>query len=233
MISVIITTHAALDKYLLRCLQSVCWQLEKGDEVIVVSDGGTLLKSDIQNLLVRFGESLFFEFTEKVSGVSITRNLGLKTADNPWVKFLDVDDLLAPFALNAFRKVAAKIPETVAVVSGQQVKVVNGVPLSGVLGPIEMERIIERQNPMLVSMAFVRRAHAQAVGGFDPNLPFEEDWDFWLKLYRANHDFATIAVPVCYYWIHEAERAEKEKTRVRSVNGMDVADIIKKRYSLP
>ena len=125
-----------------------------------------------------------------------------------WLKFLDADDLLAPFALSTFRQMT--IEDRMQCVGGAQLKVVNGK----VMGlQIPKPQLMDRVNPMVPSMCFVRAAAFAKAGGFDNRIGFEEDWDLWLKLRREYgiEGFGIMPQPLCYYTIDEAERAAKRQ----------------------
>lgn len=232
MLSVIITVHPPLLKHLPRCVDSVAWQLAVEDELLIVGDGVPTEALEPFNIVHRSAKQrINICGSGQAGGVSFARNLGMITAVNPWLKFLDADDLLAPFALNAFRAAgqANRIPESVAVVAGGLVQVHNGIVRGTVPAP-DIEALLPRQNPLLVSMAFVRRAAALAVSGFEERLQFEEDWEFWLKLRAAGQRFATLNVPVCYYWVDDAERAAKG--RDHTIEGMDVRAWLARQYGV-
>ncbi len=223
MISVVITVHPPLLKHLRRCVDSVLWQLMPGDECVVVSDGCELpVECD--------GPWLKKVCLTVAHGVSSARNYGaLHVASGKWIKFLDADDLLAPFALNAFRAIEPKLPEKVAVVAGSQIKVHNGI-VQGTQDPPDIARVIAHANPILVSMAFVRREAALRVRGFDERIEFEEDWDFWLRLRQAGWQFAIHRRPFCCYCVDDAERAAK--VRSHQVEGMDVREYLARTYGI-
>lgn len=211
-IAVIIPVYKQL-QLLRRCLDSVLWQLEPGDHVVIV---GEHEEAEAFKSLRESRQVTLQTMHPPRAGIAAARNAGVKSAiRNPqsainWVKFLDADDVLAPFALSTFRKLAGDkdfLPY-LQVVVGSQIKVVDGemVHTSGPdLGKIK------KQNPFLPSMAFVRRSALEAVDGFDVRLHFEEDWDLWLRLLRKYtiSAFATVKWPTCYYTIDQAERAQK------------------------
>lgn len=223
MASVIITTHPALHHHLQRCLDSVCWQLSDEDELIVIGDG-----QEPKATLAPLPCPASF-ITLPQGGVSAARNKGLALATRPWIKFLDGDDLLAPFALNAFRSHLPNPDEREAVLLGKVFQVHNGT-VKNILHPIVVEEVIEQMNPCLVSFSFIRHAAAVAVGGFDERLDFEEDWDFWLKLYKQNYKFVNSEAPFCYYWIDDSERAAKKRTCL--VEGQPVRTYLKQKYGI-
>ncbi len=231
MISVILTVHPPLLPHLQRCVDSVMWQLGEFDQLILVGDNCGPYDDYISGRYSGTSPDIICPVSRRnaVSGVSAARNLGLQHASGEWVKFLDADDLLAPFALNIFRAAVGTLPPEVAVLAGAQVKVHNGIP-RGTIDPPDIDNVITRANPLLVSMAFVRRAAANAVLGFNEQIDFEEDWEFWLKLRAAKHRFARMSQPFCYYWVDDAERAGKQRTH--QIEGMDVRAWLAKTYGV-
>ena len=227
MISVVITVHPPLLKHLERCIDSVLWQLSPADECIVIGDGCSALGAR-----GFFRDARIKNFnTGEAKGECAARNVGLREARHDWIKFLDADDLLAPFALNAFRSVVGKLPDAISVLAGATIKVHNGLVV-GYSDPPPIEQLITRVNPILPSMVFVRRSAAQAVAGFDERIDFEGDWDFWLRLRKAGYRFAIHRRPFCCYWIDDAERAEKEASRTHQVEGVDVREYLARTYGI-
>lgn len=231
-ISVIIPYYQQ-EQHLERVVDSVVRQLGPDDNLIIVNDEpGSYVPTEIR---------MFYATTERITvlqngqnlGVSRSRNNGAKHAiekfgSNQWLKFLDADDELAPFALPSFHTV--KIPDQFVVVSGMQVKVVNGI-VEGICG--SDWRQLYLRNPALLSPSFIWAPAFQAVGGFDERIHFEEDWDLWLKLtkkFGVNEQppCTNLNLPTCYYWIDDAERAAK--VRDHTVEGMDVREYFRKTY---
>jgi glycosyltransferase involved in cell wall biosynthesis len=222
------------EKYLERCLASVLWQLQRGDEVIIE---GVDERSSI--FAERFwpgeAEVKFLPVVDGDGGPSARRNRAAAAASGDWLKFLDCDDLLAPFALDQFRKLGDAVGNVLGaphVVTGPQIKVLNGMVQLG--GPLIRPNwnVINRCNPTLPSMTFVRKSAFDAVGGFDERVHFEEDWELWLKLQQrfTLAAFATVGWPVCYYWIDEAERATKNFDH--QVEGKDVRAWLAEKYGI-
>jgi len=225
-IAVIIPCHG--QKHLLpRALGSVLWQLGPDDEVIVVNDCGEDWRP---------GESVGPE-PERVMwlhhdwrrGVAASRNTAIRRAKAQWIKFLDADDVLAPFALDALRR-ADDLPDSIRILAGGCHRIVDGA-YHDYLSDSErsLGRILEA-NPLLPSAVFARRSALVEVGLFDERIDFEEDWDLWLRLHERYglEAFAVIDRPVCYYWINEAER--QKKVRNGTVDGVPVRDYFRQRY---
>ncbi len=94
LVSIILPVYNA-QSHLNRCLGSICAQQYEDLEIIVINDG-----SKDQSLPVceefRKKDSRILLVDKANSGVSDTRNLGLKLASGKYVEFVDSDDYLDP-----------------------------------------------------------------------------------------------------------------------------------------
>ena len=90
LVSIIVPVYNA-QSHLSRCLESICGQEYKNLELIVINDG-----SKDKSLPVceefRKKDSRILLVDKANSGVSDTRNLGLKLAGGKYVQFVDSDD---------------------------------------------------------------------------------------------------------------------------------------------
>jgi glycosyltransferase involved in cell wall biosynthesis len=248
-ISVIVNYCAADACCLRRCLASISWQLSAKDELVVVYDGN-ISDSECQSELERMKRGLH-EFQDPLSprvfwvvsssGISKARNVGASHSNGRWLKFIDVDDVLAPFALNAIRE--SEFPNNFKVVRGGQTTIWNGqfnheqVPSSrkdylreeGIWIFKAWESILTH-NPAIVSHTFIDRESFNAVGGFQERIHYEEDWDLWFRMLRmfGPSAFGAIRARICYYWISDDERGSKK--RCREVDGMDVREYLRREY---
>jgi len=169
-------------------------------------------------------------------GVSAARNLMAQRTDCPTLKFLDADDMLLPGALDWYR--AQRRPEDV-VTYGAQLVYQGGIGVGMRCCKEEDAKTeVVRQNVMVPSQTFISRAAFQAVGGFDEEFDFEEDWELWLKLRRrfgAEQWVRMLPGFVCGYWVgDEAERAGKVRTHQVRKEGQDwnVRAWLKYRYGV-
>ena len=94
LVSIIVPVYNA-QSHLSRCLESICGQEYKNLELIVINDG-----SKDKSLPVceefRQKDPRILLVDKANSGVSDTRNLGLKLASGKYVEFVDSDDYLDP-----------------------------------------------------------------------------------------------------------------------------------------
>lgn len=90
LISIIIPAYNA-EKYLDRCLESVCAQTLKEIEVILIDDGSTDSTSNLCNTWAKKDERIKVIHQEN-KGVSAARNIGVRLARGNHIGFVDADD---------------------------------------------------------------------------------------------------------------------------------------------
>ncbi|HAB16157.1 MAG TPA: glycosyltransferase family A protein [Verrucomicrobiota bacterium] len=215
-------------RYLFRAVLSGLWQLEPQDELIVVDDASSDL--DEYAGLRPFLDRLTWIRNPKNLGLPGSRNVAIRATEVDWIKFLDADDVLAPYALNVIRDPDDPIPPGVQVVAGGCHRVINNNYVDFLYSSDESMQSIMSRNPLLCSAVFARRSALLEVGLFDDRLDFEEDWDMWLRLNERYGlgAFAHTLAPFCYYWISDSDRREKHRTAM--VEGMNVREYFRKRY---
>ncbi|MFI3212380.1 MAG: glycosyltransferase [Eubacteriales bacterium] len=104
MISIIIPVYNG-EKYIERCIMSICNQTCKDVEIILIDDGST-----DNSLMVCQQLSKVYSFITVIhqdnAGVSSARNRGLERANGEYITFVDIDDWLKPTILESMLKVA-------------------------------------------------------------------------------------------------------------------------------
>ena len=91
---------------LLEAIDSALAQSHAPHEIIIVDDGST---DGTRNALVRYRENIRY-LHQANSGVSVARNLGIRSATGDWIAFLDADDRWLPGWLEAAQLVAENHP---------------------------------------------------------------------------------------------------------------------------
>ena len=133
-------------------------------------------------------------------GLSRARNLALRTAETPWIAFVDDDCLLEPDWIEQLRRVVEEHPE-VSFVTGH-VGVANvpaGDHLAAAARGVHTEQVVGGRWTRPHELGFgvcmaLRREVALALGGWDERLgagnedfPAGEDVDFNYRLTRSGH----------------------------------------------
>jgi glycosyltransferase involved in cell wall biosynthesis len=148
---------------------------QKGGEprVIVVDDGST----DVQTLAELDRLPPRVELVRQANaGLAAARNAGLRRVQTRYALVLDADDLLAADALRRLRDLLELEPALgfsygLARFFGAWEGVMK-------MPPYDPYRLLYRHN--IGSVALIRQALFEDVGGYDPAFDGYEDWEFWL-----------------------------------------------------
>lgn len=192
LISVLIPVYNK-KKSLRRTVDSVLNQTYTDFELLVIDDGSTdgsmEVLRDIQDNRLRC-------FRKENTGVSDTRNFGMRKAQGKVVAFLDGDDLWTPLYLERLHDMIVRFPDC-----GLYMQNSMDIPVSQV-GTIksnaEQKEIQRYENwehyfgyrHFKTSALSVNREHALSLGGFDSTLTIGEDLDLWFR--------TLLSAPVCF-----------------------------------
>ncbi|HET9676975.1 MAG TPA: glycosyltransferase, partial [Solirubrobacterales bacterium] len=135
---------------------------------------------------------------EQNGGIVAASNDALAMAQGEFVALLDHDDTLHPDALAQVEQALAEEPEADYAYSDEDKLVGPGVHLQPFFKPDwSPERL--RTQMYTGHLSVLRRALAEAVGGFDPEFEGSQDWDLVLK--ATERARAVVHVPrVLYHW---------------------------------
>ena len=168
----IVTPAFNLAAYIGDTIRSVLAQTFRDWTMVVVDDGS----ADATAEVVRgFGDSRVRLIAQANAGVSAARNRGAAALDCDALLFLDGDDCLAPFALEALAQALEAAPGAVAAVGAYE--------RGGRVYPAVSGDVLAR---LLVRNLFVNGGHVLirrgAVRPFRDDLRYGEDWEFWVRL---------------------------------------------------
>ena len=214
MVSVVVPTKDRA-QLLDQTLRSIGEQTRPPAAVIVADDGST---DDTAAVVERHGATLVRN-AEGGWGAAGARNAGLERVETELVAFVDSDDLLLPGALAALAdglEGAADAPFAF----GQGLSAArngSGWTPHGLIHPEpaelgELFASIYVRNSVPSSGALVRTEHARAIGGYNADLEFVEDHDFWIRL-AMRGDPVHVAEVVCVYRIHPENRHAPDQGR--------------------
>ena len=195
-ISVVIPTYNAA-AFLAEALESVRAQTRAAAEVIVVDNGST----DASPQLAEAAGARVLRLERP--GVSRARNVGIRTATQPWIAFLDADDLWQPDKLATQWQAVERCPEAGIVITDFREFDSTGVRLTSFLERRENYQAIVRREvaPAVVwceaqsfrthflrgnffapSAVLARRDLLVEVGLFDEAMTHMEDRELWLRM---------------------------------------------------
>lgn len=171
--------------------------------VLVANNSGTVVRSDSRLVSV-----IDVDVPQDMTGAqkaAYSRNKALEQVDTPFVVFLDADDTLTQPAievmLNRFKQGRA------GWVYGDWWSVRGDKPTY--THALEFDRkTILRRNLHAVT-ALVPTDRALQVKGFDLNLPYFEDWGFWLRMAAAGYEGVRVPYATFSYYLDAGENREK------------------------
>jgi glycosyltransferase involved in cell wall biosynthesis len=214
-ISVIIPTFNRV-KFLQRAICSVLQQHNFAGEIIVADDGSQDSTAEIIGKLID-EYPITYSYAEN-KGPAAARNRGVALSAYDMIAFLDSDDHWKPDKLTRQLAAMEKFPDFLVshtgekwLRRGQQLnqKYIHK-PRHGYifdhclhLCAVGMSTVIMRKDLFL------------SLGGFDPDLPCCEDYEFWLRV-SSKHDFLLIDAPLT---IKEGGRIDQLSYKYRI--GMD------------
>jgi glycosyltransferase involved in cell wall biosynthesis len=214
-VSVVIPAYNAA-AFLAQALESVRAQSRAPAEVIVVDNGSTDASAAIAQgagaRVLRLGHP----------GPSAARNAGVRAASQPWIAFLDADDLWDPDKLAAQWRAVEACPQVDIVITDFTEFGSTGVLLqSFLIGRANYQAIIRREavaavmccdgdslrahflrgNFFAPSAVLARRDLLLGVGLFDEELTHMEDRELWLRMLPRT-TVAVVERPLVHTRIH-------------------------------
>lgn len=110
-ISVIVPVYN-VERFLKRCLDSICNQTYRNLEIICIDDGSTDASSDILREY-KEQDSRIILITQPNQGLSAARNAGLKVATGEWITGVDSDDYIS---LDAYQKISERFQPDIDII---------------------------------------------------------------------------------------------------------------------
>lgn len=154
-------------------------------------------------------------------GIALSRNAGLAAVNTPLVLFLDADDILVP---NALRDLVQRYVESDGRYTyGDWIAVTDKVERKSSKEYDRQHWATEGLHPIT---ALIPTEWARAVGGFDPDLPGWEDWDFYIKMCIEGYCGQRVAEPTIVYRMRGGRRREQSLE-----DGKKTLPILRERYA--
>lgn len=178
-VSIIIPCYNSEDT-VLESIQSALNQSYEALEIIVVDDGS--IDSTLQVLTKSAEENSVIRVISKANGgLSSARNAGIEHANGEYVVCLDSDDLLSASYVSTCLSYFQEDPSLNIVYSNmemfeREVGIVN-------LPTFDIENFLVEN--CIPAFAMVRLAQLKAIGGFDEQVDFCEDWECWMHLIKV------------------------------------------------
>ena len=182
-ISVIIPVYNT-EKYLEKCIQSVCNQTYQNLEIICVDDGST---DGTVELVASWKDSRIRYVRQENQGAPTARNHGVAHAVGKLIAFQDSDDCWYPNKLEKQMEYWRKHSDYSMIYSAYMLRRQNGesvrVPYAGTWGELEgdiFETLLVNNCIGTPTMLMNKECFLE-LGGFKREMECLEDWDFALR----------------------------------------------------
>lgn len=181
-------------------IESILHQTFPDFEFIVIDDGSTdstwqvltaYAAQDSRIMLVRNGRNV---------GLTRSLNRGLALAEGKYVARQDADDVSLPERLSCQIRFLEEHPEVGAVGSAVKLIDAKGRAYLDVYSPIDHETLCASllfDNDLCHTTLVVRSRLLRTLGGYDPDLPYAQDYDLWWRLSNISQIRALPVVLAC------------------------------------
>jgi glycosyltransferase involved in cell wall biosynthesis len=181
LVSIIIPTYNR-SAFLPRAIESIRAQTFPEWELLIVDDGST---DDTSAVVASFTDRRIAYLRKEHSGVSASRNAGIRVARGPWISFLDSDDYWQPGKLERQINTLVREPQY-RVAFTNEIWIRRGVRVN----QRKLHRkyggwIFHRCIPLCIispSSVLMHRDILSQEGLFDETLAVCEDYELWLRI---------------------------------------------------
>jgi glycosyltransferase involved in cell wall biosynthesis len=209
--SIIIPAYNA-ENFVIATLDSVAVQTFNNYEVIVIDDGSTdSTAAKVSAWAAAHPEIDLRLAMQPNKGIGGARNSGLRQARGKYLAFLDADDYWLPQKLEYIARFLEQSPEVDLVCHDEWVETANQEKQRSSYGPHKAyEDLLFKKNCISTSSTVVKRSIVSG-NGFSEDLRFNgtEDYEFWLRLARANCRIEYLHELLTVYRIHDQNISAK------------------------
>lgn len=222
-------------KYIAKAIQSALDQTYKKIEIIVVDNCST---DHSWNIIKSFRKNGVKIYKNPLNiGPTANFNECIRLAKGKYIKILHSDDM---FEKDAVRKQVSLMEQhpKVGLVYGSVTKIDENGRELGLVSPFDKGHVVSgkeelktllKSNYIFYSAAMIRTECLKDVGLFDPEIPFCNDWDLWMRI-CIRYDIGYIKDVVGFYRVHP-ESSNLDYIRTKT-SGLDQYKCLSKISSL-
>ena len=184
-------------------LDSLLAQTRRDWQAIIVDDGSTDGTRQLaQAYVARDKRFRLLSDGRPAEGAAAARNRGIAEATGRWLSFLDADDWLGPAFVESMVGAAEALAGAGVVYCSYSHVTTDGrqglpsLDTRVAQAPFET---LARACPLVIHAVVLERALAVELGGFDPALRVDEDWDFWQRVARTGAAFHPVPKARVFY----------------------------------
>ena len=200
-----------------RALDSVLEQTFEDFTLLVVDDGST---DGTRSVVTGYeDERVKYVSHDRNRGPSAARNTALENVETEFVTFLDSDDRFKRTFLETSLRTLRDEPNDCAGTCVSYETLVNHGSRKVEREIIPVPKRIDRENGINdVTPRFggllLRATATKTVGDFDEHQPYNEDVDYWIRLFKRGYHLRGIQKPLYQYYIHGNQQTRNTDTRI-------------------
>lgn len=196
------------EKYLEEAVESVKAQTYTAWKLLIIDDCSTDRTRDIAKRLAETDDRIRILLNKANSGVSKTRNRGIKEADTEWIAFLDSDDVWKPEKLERQFEVIKTAPEAKLLFTGSGFMKESGERLDYVLHVPEKinRKELLKQNLVSCSSVLVKRDLLLKYPMPEKGV-MHEDFTVWLRILQDEQFAYGVDEPLLIYRRSEGSKS--------------------------
>jgi len=190
-ISVVMSVYNG-ERYLGEAVESIFNQTFSDFEFIIINDGSTDRTPEI---LTEFDDPRAKVINQPNRGLTASLNRAIRLAKGEYIARMDADDISEPTRLERQVEVLDRDPDVVLVACWYEVIDEKGNFLAHRRLPTdgrELTRLLMHENPICHGSVLMRKEAIEAVGLYDENLRYAQDYDLWLRMLRKGYSFSIV-----------------------------------------
>ena len=174
-------------------------QIYKDYEIILSSDGNPSLKEYADH----YGIGFCLNMPEK--NYSAALNNAVHQAKGEWIKCVDDDDMLTPYALSLlsqYTEYGDLVYGNSFYIRDDEIKRFHRAPAS--VSIKDFLPIVT--NPLHWSTVLFNREKFIQSGGFDENITYSDEYEFYLNTISKGWKYVNCDAAICYYRLHDQQK---------------------------
>ena len=236
LVSIVVITYNS-SATVLETLESIKNQSYKNIELIISDDCSTDNTQSLVRLWLGKNENaLLFKRTLLIStpkngGPAVNCNHGIRNSRGAWFKLIAADDILLPDCIKNNVEYVTKHNNVQIVFSklicfGENDEIANFQDNINwnfwKLTRKQQYLLILLDNQIMAPTQFVKKEVWERLNGYDENIPFIEDWPFWIKAYKSGIMIVFLDELTVKYRIHESLSCMSSPSKIY-INSLQLA----------
>ena len=232
LISLIVPIYNA-EKYLKKCIDSICAQTYENLQIILVNDGSTDDSKAIIDQYVKMDPRIV-AIHKQNAGVSEARNTGLDAATGDYVCFSDADDFLMPDYVDYLYQLViandADIALTTKMFGNYAAKQEDKDEPVMVSGVDAVECILCGSMPIGVYCKLFKRKPLMDGIIFEKDLRIGEGFNFNIRCFEKTDRIVVGSRRIYYYRVDNSDSATTKFSEVKWRNGLYAMKVMKHNF---